>query len=98
MAGVAGTGRISVNRRAAALVERLAAETAALGVEVHRLSNGARVVDAGVRAPGGFGAGKAVALICLGGLGDVIFVPYDLGGLTIPAVSVTVDRPVIGCM
>ncbi|MGH7371761.1 MAG: methenyltetrahydromethanopterin cyclohydrolase, partial [Candidatus Methylomirabilales bacterium] len=53
MAGVAGTGRISVNRRAAALVERLAAETAALGVEVHRLANGTRVVDAGVRAPGG---------------------------------------------
>lgn len=98
MAGVAGTGRISVNRRAAAFVERLEAETAALGVEVHRLANGTRVVDAGVRAPGGFGAGKAVALICLGGLGDVTFVPYDLGGLTIPAVSVTVDRPVIGCM
>jgi methenyltetrahydromethanopterin cyclohydrolase len=56
------------------------------------------VVDAGVQAPGGFGAGKAVALICLGGLGEVSFVPYDLGGALIPAVSVAVDRPVIGCM
>src|SRR3972149_5524953 len=45
VAGVAGTGRISVNRRAAAFVERLEAETAALGVDVHRLANGTRVVD-----------------------------------------------------
>jgi methenyltetrahydromethanopterin cyclohydrolase len=80
------------------LVERLLGEAAAFGVEVHRLSNGTRVVDAGVQSPGGFGAGKVVAQICLGGLADVSLVPYDLGGLTIPAVSVAVDRPVIACM
>ncbi len=89
---------VSVNRRAAAIVEGLVAEAAAREVEVHRLPNGTRVVDAGVRARGGFGAGKAVAAICLGGLGEVTFVPYDLGPLTIAAVSVAVDRPVIGCM
>ena len=96
MSGVEQT--ISVNRRAAALAERLVAEAAALAVEVHRLPNGTRIVDAGVGAPGGFGAGQIVAQICLGGLGDVSFIPYDLGGVTIPAVSVAVDRPVIACM
>lgn len=98
MARVGWSRRISVNRRAAALVESLFSEVTVLGVEIHRLSNGTRVVDAGVRAPGGFGAGKIVALICLGGLGEVSFVPCDLGGMAIPAVSVTVDRPVIACM
>lgn len=98
MSGPAGIRRISVNRRAAALVESLLGEVTVLGVEVHRLSNGARVVDAGVRVPGGFGAGKIVALICLGGLGEVSFVPYDLGGLAILAVSVATDQPVIACI
>lgn len=98
MPGVEGSRRISVNRHATALVERLLSDRGGLGIEVHRLSNGTRVVDAGVKAPGGFGAGKLVSLICLGGLGEVSFVPFDLGGLTIPAVSVAVDRPVIACM
>lgn len=98
MSGIESSRRISVNRRAVDLVDRLLKESAALGAEVHRLPNGTRVVDVGVQAPGGFGAGKVVALICLGGLGEVSFIPYDLGGLTIPAVSVAVDQPVIACM
>lgn len=98
MPGLEASRRISVNRRAATLVENMLSEAVVLGVEVQRLSNGTRIVDAGVRAPGGFGAGKVVALICLGGLGEVGFVPYDLDGLTIPAVSVAVDQPVIACM
>ncbi len=98
MSGIEQTQRISVNRRAVALVEGLQAQAAALGAEVHRLSNGTQVVDVGVQAPGGFGAGKVVSLICLGGLGEVNFVPYDLSGLTIPAVSVAVDQPLTACM
>lgn len=61
----------SVSRLAAPLVEQLVEQAAALRLQVLRLDNGVRLVDAGIHARGGIEAGRRIAEICLGGLGSV---------------------------
>ncbi len=63
--------RLSVNDAAAARVERLCSEAAALGVAVRREANGVRVVDAGIAVPGSIEAGLLIGEICMGGFGEV---------------------------
>lgn len=87
-----------LNHRAAALADRMAAESAALRVAVTYLSNQARVIDCGIAAEGGFQAGRRLAEICLAGLGEVTLTTSDLGGLTLPAVQVHIDDPVPACL
>ena len=59
---------LSLNDRALALADRLAADAEALQVEVTTLSNGTRLIDCGA---GGFEAGRCFAEICMAGLGSV---------------------------
>jgi methenyltetrahydromethanopterin cyclohydrolase len=69
-----------------------------LGIGVTVLSNGARVIDLGLRAPGGLLAGKLTAEASLGGMGEVNFQLLNFGELALPGVCVVVDQPEIGCM
>jgi methenyltetrahydromethanopterin cyclohydrolase len=87
-----------LNQRAAEIVERLSERAAALGISVSTLANGARVLDFGVKAPGGLLAGKGLAEICLGGLGEVAFLPLRYGDVALPGVSVAIDDPIVGCL
>ncbi|MBU4449646.1 MAG: AMP-binding protein [Proteobacteria bacterium] len=64
---------ISVNERAIVILQQMAAQAEVLGVAVQTLSNGATVIDAGIKVPGSFAAGKLFAEACLGGLGEVGF-------------------------
>lgn len=93
---------ISVNQRAAALVQRMIEDSEALGLNVTRLANGATVIDAGVKVPGSLAAGRLFAEACLGGLGTVSFTRLAFedgrGSFWLPAVSVSVDHPHIACM
>ncbi len=61
----------SVNALTAPLVQALIEEATALRLAVERLNNGTVVVDAGIRVRGGLEAGRRIAEICLGGLGQV---------------------------
>jgi methenyltetrahydromethanopterin cyclohydrolase len=69
-----------------------------LRLEVQQLTGGARVIDCGVRAPGGLAAGLALAEICMAGLGTVSLVPGQGGIWPGPAVQVSTDQPVAACM
>ena len=89
---------LSLNKRAVELADRLAADADAAGVAVTTLSNGTRVIDCGSRAPGGLTAGKAMAEICMGGLGTVEFTPLTLSGRWLPGLTVTTDRPGLACL
>jgi methenyltetrahydromethanopterin cyclohydrolase len=97
---------ISVNQRAAAIVQKMISECEPLGISVTRLKNGAIVLDAGVHVPGSLKAGKLFAKACLGGLGDVHITQQALdipdsgidAGFWLPAVEVTVSCPHIACM
>jgi methenyltetrahydromethanopterin cyclohydrolase len=90
--------RLSLNERALALADRLAADAAAARVEVATLSNGTRVIDCGAAAAGGFEAGRSFAEICMGGLGNVAYAPLVVEGRWLPALTVTTDRPAAACL
>ena len=62
---------ISVNARAAALVERLVADAAELKIGVTRGASGETLIDCGAGYPGGIAAGLRIAEICMGGLGTI---------------------------
>src|SRR3954468_2249699 len=86
---------VSLNERALALADRLAADAAALQVEVATLANGTRVIDC---TAGGFEAGRVFAEICMAGLGSVAYAPVVIEGRWLPALTVTTDRPAIACL
>src|SRR5262249_42240796 len=88
---------MSLNIRAVRIADELMLNADALRIAVH-VTGGARVLDCGVKAPGGLGAGIGLARVCMAGLGDVALLPADESSLTLPRVQVASDRPVLACM
>lgn len=87
-----------MNDQAGALVDALVADADGLGIEVHALDSGARVVDCGAQARGGLQAGLGFAAACLGGLGRLDPLAVVVGERTWPGVGVTVDQPAAACL
>ncbi len=96
--GVSHPGELGLNERAWQIADAMAANAATLRVVVRQLPGGARVIDAGIDAPGGFGAGRALAEICTGGLADIAYPPVPIGDDTWPGIRVWTDHPAVGCM
>ena len=90
--------RPSLNARAAPLVEALARDADALRLRVSRGPGGARMIDAGADVPGSVEAGRRIAEICMGGLGNVTYAPVTVGGRSWPGVTVWTDHPAVSCM
>ena len=67
----AGDVTTSLNRAADERVQQLLADAAALRVCAQRLENGVLLIDAGIDCVGGLEAGRRIAEICLGGMGQV---------------------------
>lgn len=88
---------LTLNERALAIADHLAAEAAALRVAVHRTA-GARVIDCGVQMPGGLRAGLALARVCLAGRAKVSLSPEDLAGVACLHVLAAADDPVPVCL
>jgi len=95
--GMSGAG-LGMNDRAWRLVDDMVANADALRVVARTLPGGARLIDAGIDTPGGYGAGLALAGICLGGLGHIDYVPTMIGADTWPGVRVWTDHPAVSCM
>lgn len=92
----ATVARPSVNRNAAPLVASLLENRDALGLEVRRHDSGATLVDAGINARGGLEAGRRIAEICMGGLGQV---QLSAANTRWPiSLSVIACDPVIACL
>jgi methenyltetrahydromethanopterin cyclohydrolase len=89
---------LSMNERAAALVDAMAADSEALGIEVRTLDSGARLVDCGAQARGGLQAGLGFAGACMGGLGKLDLTPVVVGKRTWPGIGVMVDEPAAACL
>jgi methenyltetrahydromethanopterin cyclohydrolase len=87
-----------LNERALHVAERMITDAKTLRITVQRTSAGARILDCGIQAEGGLGAGLAMARACLSDLGDVTLVPGDIGGMPCPHVQVATDDPVRACM
>jgi methenyltetrahydromethanopterin cyclohydrolase len=87
-----------LNERALRVAEQMIREAATLRIAVQRTSAGARILDCGIQAEGGLGAGLGMARVCLSDLGDVTLVPGEIGGIPCPQVQVATDDPVRACM
>jgi len=95
---VEGLPSLNLNERAWSLVDDAARRAGELRVHAHTLACGARVLDAGIDAPGGLAAGRLLAEVCMGGLGHVDFTPLTIAGEAWPGVQVWTDHPVESCM
>jgi len=89
---------LSMNQRAAALVDALVADADALSIAVRALESGARLVDCGAQVRGGLQAGIGFAAACMGGLGRIDAVPVTVGERTWPGIGVSVDDPAAACL
>jgi methenyltetrahydromethanopterin cyclohydrolase len=89
---------LSMNDRAAALVDSMVDDADALGIEVRTLDSGARLVDCGAQARGGLQAGLGFAAACMGGLGRIDPVPVIVGDWAWPGVGVATDDPAAACL
>jgi methenyltetrahydromethanopterin cyclohydrolase len=89
---------LSMNERAAALVDALVADADALGIGVRTLDSGARLVDCGAEVRGGLQAGLGFSAACMGGLGRVDALAVPVGERTWPGVGVAADQPAAACL
>ncbi len=89
---------LSVNRLAWQLSRKLCEEAEKYGVTVEKTSLGATLIDAGIKAKGGFQAGKIITEICLGGLGKARIFCKQYGDLEILSISVYTDHPAIATL
>ena len=88
----------SLNNLARPLVDALVADAAALRVTISRSSAGALIIDAGAAAPGGIEAGRRIAEICLGGMGQVALTPSGPEEHGAAMISVHAADPVLACL
>ncbi len=88
----------TLNERAMRLADYIASTAATLRVNATMLGNGARVIDCGVKTPGGLQAGLSLARVCLSGQAEVSLVPGDIAGVGCPSVVVSTDQPIAACM
>ncbi len=89
---------LGMNELAWALADRSVDRAAELRLAVNTLANGTRIIDAGIAAVGGFGAGRVLAELCMGGLGRIDFVPLTIGPDSWSGVHVWTDHPAAACM
>jgi methenyltetrahydromethanopterin cyclohydrolase len=89
---------LGMNARAWALADQWAARADEMRVAVQVLPCGARVMDAGVAVTGGLAAGRALAELCMGGLGHVEVVSLTIDGQVWPGIQVWTDHPSEACM
>ena len=87
----------TLNERAQRLADYMATKAAALRVAVHTTA-AARVIDCGIKAPGGLQAGLGLARVCLAGLAEVTPGPRRRRRRRLSARQVSTDHPVAACM
>tara|TARA_R110002050_G_scaffold269917_2_gene412475 strand:+ start:6983 stop:7966 length:984 start_codon:yes stop_codon:yes gene_type:complete len=98
MSGNISANWTSVNAACQPLVERLVADAQALQLEISTLSNGTRIVDAGINCVGGLEAGRLIGEICMGGLGTVTLGTNSDFENWPWSVNVHAKTPVLSCL
>jgi methenyltetrahydromethanopterin cyclohydrolase len=88
----------TLNERALRLADYVASSAANLRVQVTTTVAGARIIDCGIKTPGGLQAGLSLARVCLAGQAEVALTPGEVAGAACPLVTVHTDHPVLACM
>jgi len=86
---------VRINDLARQIVEDIVENKDHYNAEIHKLDNGATVLD---MSKASWTGGKLVGEICMGGLGTIEFSSYNLDGHFIPSVNVYTSEPLISCM
>ncbi len=89
---------ISVNLGALNIVKEMIEKKDELAIAVAKAENGSTIIDAGIKAKGGFMAGKYITEICLGGYGKASLCYFDHDGLSLPKIFVSTDHPAISLL
>ena len=89
---------LKVNEKAFQLVNILRDAAEDYGVIVEETESGATLIDAGIKAKGGFHAGRIITEICLGGYGKANIFPANYGSFVLPSVFVQTDHPTIATL
>ena len=92
------TSKINLNISALGLVKRLCNQADKYAVAVEETESGATLIDAGIKAEGGFLAGKIITEICLGGYGTAKLLPIQYGDVVLPSVFVHTDHPTLSTL
>ncbi len=88
----------SVNASCQPLVDNLVKQAQALQLEISTLSNGTRIIDAGIHCPGGLEAGRLIGEICMAGLGTVTLGSNSGFDQWPWSVNVHAKTPVLSCL
>lgn len=88
----------SVNALAAPLLDALLRDAISLRLGVERLSNGCTIVDAGIAQRGGIEAGRRIAEICMGGLGQITLTSGTAFAHWPWQINVVSRDPVLACL
>ena len=96
----AGKGQMDweLNTRSGQLVDSFLASAPTLRIAIHDVPGGGRVLDCGVEAEGGLGAGLALAQVCTAGLAEISLIPGEIAGFGWPHVLVASDHAVPACL
>ncbi len=89
---------LSVNQLAWEKAQKLLENPEFYGVAVSKSTAGATIIDAGVKATGGFEAGKILTELCLGGAGKANLGFKTYGNLDFPSITITSDHPAIAML
>lgn len=89
---------LGLNERAWALADAMVGRADELRIASSTLPSGTRLLDAGIEAAGGLGAGIGLAQLCMSGLGDISLTWLRIGTDAYPGVQVWTDHPALACM
>ncbi|MDP1596730.1 MAG: methenyltetrahydromethanopterin cyclohydrolase [Methylotenera sp.] len=89
---------LSVNQLSEPLVKKLLENSTALQLGVSQHETGCTIVDAGIAHVGCAEAGRIVAEICMGGLGQVTLQSDDRFAGWYDAIAVSSTQPVLACL
>jgi methenyltetrahydromethanopterin cyclohydrolase len=88
----------SVNHLGWKIAQKILDNQAFYGVHSSTTSSGTTIIDAGVKVPGGFQAGKILTELCMGGCGKAYIGFKSYGDLDFPSVTVCTDQPAIATL
>jgi methenyltetrahydromethanopterin cyclohydrolase len=92
------TLKLSVNRKALKLVSKLCENADEYNVVIRQTNAGTRLIDAGIKAKGGFQAGKVITEICLGGYAKTEICPTRYDDLILPSIFVHTNHPAMSTL
>ncbi len=92
------TPKLSVNQKALKLVDKLREHADQYGVIVKETSSGTTLIDAGIKAKGGFEAGKIITEVCLGGLGRAKIEPAMYNDLVFSSIFIHTNHPAVATL